>query len=118
MEFSQFLTLKWLKKIGQILIKQEQNVIFIKGPNFFPRWQHILANIAGLSWKELAALVLLPCLHDVIPRSCIAAGLQDTHHTHTGGGGAGVTNTGVCLGKDYYRPTNFRDPETWGVVKF
>ncbi len=34
------------------------------------------------------------------------------------GGKAGVTNTGVCLGKDYFRPTNFRDPETWGVVKF
>ena len=46
-----------VKKIGQILIKQEQNVIFIKGPNFFPRWQHILANIAGLSWKELATLM-------------------------------------------------------------
>ncbi len=58
---------------------------------------------------------------------------QDTHHTHRhvpairvfsilnaadGGGGAGVINTGVCLGKDYFRPTNFRDPETWGVVKF
>ena len=26
-----------------------------------------------------------------------------------GGGGAGVTNTGVCLGKDYFRPTNFRE---------
>jgi hypothetical protein len=57
---------------------------------------------------------------------------QDTHHTHRhvparpaglqfslrvfsistqlmGGGGAGVTNTGVCLGKDYFRPTNFRE---------
>ena len=58
---------------------------------------------------------------------------QDTHHTHrhvparpagllnaadgVGGGGAGVTNTGVCLGKHYFRPTNFRDPENWGVVK-
>ena len=26
-------------------------------------------------------------------------------------------NSSVCLGKDYFRPTNFRDPENWGVVK-
>jgi hypothetical protein len=46
-----------VKKTGQILIKQEQNVIFINGLNFFPRRQNILANIAGLSWKELATLM-------------------------------------------------------------
>jgi hypothetical protein len=46
-----------VKKIRQILIKQEQNVIFIKVPNFFPRRQNILATIAGLSRKELATLM-------------------------------------------------------------
>ncbi len=31
---------------------------------------------------------------------------------------ATLVNSGVCLGKHYFRPTNFRDPENWVVVKF
>jgi hypothetical protein len=29
-----------------------------------------------------------------------------------------LVNSGVCLGKHYFRETNFRDLENWGVVKF
>ncbi len=54
-DFSKILVLKWLQKVYPILKKQEQDVIFTKGPNFV-QGHNFLFGLTGLSWKELATL--------------------------------------------------------------
>jgi hypothetical protein len=77
---------------------QNKFLIFSCWPNFLD----VLAGNFFGTWQHCTQLGFAVPARPAVNRSS------------SGWGGGG---SGVCLGKHYFRPTNFRDPENWGVVK-
>jgi hypothetical protein len=53
------LTLKWFKNWSNFDKTKDKKVIVTKGPNYFTHSAaEYFASLAGISWKELATLIL------------------------------------------------------------